>query len=564
MYSTAVATSSPVGSVAFAGNKVVVKFPFNPQMVQLIKNAPDGYEFNKPRRAWLLPVTADNLRFLTAIGFGDFSGEIGRLESPLRLLESTQMPEFKTKPYAHQERGLRLGLANEELFLGWEMGTGKTFTAIMTYLGRMNAGQVKRLLVICPKCVVISWVNEFQKHAGIEATTLVKTDDPELPTLPKPKRLARIKTAEILVMQYEGVIFTPELLLENWDMLILDESHYIKSYTAKRSKLIHKLAAGIRFKMLMTGTPVTSGPEDVFSQFYALDGGKTFGSSYYAFRARYFVNKGWGDIPDWQIRPGAIAELHQKITLKMDRVKKSECMDLPPKNYQVVYVDMTVEQARAYRQMEKEFMVEFQDRLGPDGKPSSVEVNYLITKMMKLNQITSGFIYDHDQEGREIVYRLESNRMKVLREQIEDKKKVIVWCLFRQDIHDVLAAFPEMNPVTTKEWKRFQADPSIRLIVGQVHAGGIGITLTEADFTVYYSQGYSLADRLQNEDRNHRIGTKSTVTYIDLVCPGTIDEDILTAIAEKREMAGALLGDESVAADVLHRMREKALGRATK
>jgi len=498
--------------VEFSGKSLRITFGYNPDLVSQIKAAPDGRRYNPKDRSWTLPLTGDNLRYLQALGAGDFSAEIQAIERPLD--GTPNQVSWPVTPYTHQIRGVDYLINNESVYLGWEMGLGKTLAAII------GTDFAQRVLIVCPRAVVRTWCSELAKYApGVEYAASVNE-----------KKKTKKDLGRVSIVHYNMLIHCPEISKATWDTVIIDEAHWIKKSSAKRSKILHKICASASRRVLMSGTPVTQGPEDIFSQWLALDGGLTFGTSFYIFRSKYFVDRG-RNFPDWQIRPGAADELHRKMGLRMDRKLKSECLDLPSKNYQTVYVDMTDEQAAAYKEMKRLLQVTL-------GNGDRIETNFAIVQLQKLNQITSGFIY---ADG--VTHRMKHNKMAVLREIIEGQKKAVVWCLFREDIRAILAEFPEMNPVEVSDWERFQSEPGCRLLVSQVHAGGLGITLTASQLVVYYSQGYSLADRLQNEDRTHRIGTTGMVTYIDLVCPGTIDEDILKILHGKKQIANVLTGD---------------------
>ncbi|MBW1784852.1 MAG: DEAD/DEAH box helicase [Deltaproteobacteria bacterium] len=502
-------------------------FPYNEEAKTMIKGCPDGRRWMERLKQWRVPVTIDNLKYLNNNGF-DF--DVSVLEQGLKIDPDLKILEPKTKPFKHQTHGLKLCLSNKEVFLMWEMGTGKSWIGV----NKVRHFLDKKILIICPKTVLSSWENEFKKHSDL-TPVVVKGS--------KKKRIEILENNNICLMNYDLLISLEELLLSiNFEFIILDESHFIKNQSAKRSKIVHKLCKKIEHKLLLTGTPITQGPADIFSQYLALDGGTTFGVSFYAFRGKYYIDKGYG-FPDWQLRDGVIGEIKDKMFLKGHRLKKTDCFDLPPKNYQKIDVEMATEQARIYRELEKEMYTLIGDE--------EITIQYLLSKLIKLNQVTSGFLYTTTDEVRKTI-RFNHNKLKVLGELIGDKPKAVVWCLFREDMEAITKAY---GGVGTDQWEDFQNDPSIRLMVGQVHAGGIGITLTAASFVVYYSQGYSLSDRLQSEDRTHRIGTTGTVTYVDLVCRRTIDEDILKILEAKRTVAGYITGD--IGTDLIQKMREE-------
>lgn len=533
----------PPVEYALQPGKIFIKFPFDRRFTEIIKQAPDGRTFKRRFKCWEFPATLDNLRFLqekTRIQGPDINKLINDLENPIKT-GSTNW-EFKTKPYAHQKTGFDLGTQNDAFFFMDDMGTGKTWMAIQIIDYRIRKGLAKKILILAPKTVLTTWESEFKKHSNLEPA-LIKGS--------KEKRERIMRESRICLMNYDlinsfnifsekGTLKGNRLIEFEFDMVILDESHYIKTMKAKRTKGIHKFIATIKYRILMTGTPITNGAEDIFSQYKALDDGSTFGPSFYAFRNRYFINTGFGNIQNWEVRPGCLDEIKKKMFSKARRVTKHECLDLPPKNYQRIDVDFTKDQERIYKELERKLYTEIEYQ----GTKQEIEIRFLMTKLMKLNQVTSGFVYQNiGKDQRRVGLPIPHHKIKILRELIEDKPKVVVWALFQYDLETLMREFQDMNPVRENRWQDFQENPDHRLLIGQVHSGGIGITLTAAEYVVYYSQGYSLTDRRQNEDRTHRAGTTGTVTYIDLAIPGTIEDDIIQALEKKRALSDYLTGD---------------------
>lgn len=520
------------------GDKLRVRMGYSPDAVELIKQVPDGRRWLKTEKVWELPCTADNILFLIRefrVDCPELNTLLEKLRAPLRDTDCGKI-ESKTIPYAHQKHGYNLGMNNPKCALFWSMGTGKTWVAINCLEKRIRDGQVKNALIICPKSVISSWQNEFEIHGTIK------------PNIIKSKKQI---PQGVCIVNYQLLIFIKEALMaQKWDMVIMDESTYIKSCHAQVTKFVWKLVKEIPFRMILTGTPVTQGCEDIFAQFMALDDGQTFGNSFFSFRNRYFVNRGFA-YPDWQLRPGALEQIRDKMKTRSHRITKEQCLDLPPKNYQVLEVEMLPAQAKAYKEIEKELLTVIDD--------TTITINYLMTKLIKLSQITSGFIR---HEGINI--ELKHDKLNTLLEILQDKPKAVIWCLFRRDIDVIMAALGndavEISGDTPLNKRAENIDSfqngNTRFLVGQIRAGGIGVTLTAANFVVYYSQGYSLNDRLQSEDRTHRIGTVGTVTYVDLVCPNTIDIEILKAIKDKKDVADYVTGDKDLAEIILNKFKK--------
>jgi len=524
--------------ITYQDSKLKIKMGYNPDKIDLIKQVPDGRKWDKRNRVWELPGTADNIEFLIRefrIDSPELAAKLAQLKSPLRDTDCGSVV-FKTDPYAHQKHGFNLGMNNSKCALFWSMGTGKTWVAINCLEKRIRDERVKNALIVCPKSVISSWQREFEIHGTIKPS-IIKSKKPIPPGA--------------CLVNYQLLIFIKEALMaQKWDMIILDESTYIKSTSAKVTKFVWKLVKEIPFRMILTGTPVTQGCEDLFAQFMALDDGQTFGNSFFTFRNRYFVNRGFA-YPDWQLKSGALELIREKMKTRSHRITKEQCLDLPPKNYQVLEVKMLPAQAKAYKEIEKELLTIIDD--------VTIAIPYLMTKLIRLSQITSGFIH-HD--GADI--ELKHDKLNTLLEILQDKPKAVIWCLFRHDINIIMTALGneavEISGNTTGEQRgenisRFQ-NGDARFLVGQIRAGGIGVTLTAANFVVYYSQGYSLIDRLQSEDRTHRIGTIGTVTYVDLVSPKTVDVEILKAIKAKKDVADYVTGDKDLGEIILNNFRK--------
>ena len=334
--------------------------------------------------------------------------------------------------------------------------------------------------------------------------------------------------------------------------MVVDESTTIKNRKANRTKAVIAAGEHFAYKRLLTGSPVTKSPMDLYSQCEFLDSRLLGFTSYYSFQGRYAVvqkrsmgHRSFQQIVGFQ----RMEELNEKLTSFSRRVLKRDCLDLPEKVYMRREVELTDEQKNLYRQMSKLALAQLQDG-------SLVSTNNVLTQIMRLQQICCGFIKNDDEELREV----KSNRLQELVNVCEETDgKVIIWASYVHDIEKIcemltkeygpnsFGAFYGATPQGERQEivDTFQdPDSEMRFFVGNSRTGGFGITLTEADTVIYYSNNYDLEIRLQSEDRAHRIGQKNNVTYIDLVCPKTIDEKILTALANKQNIADTVLGEE--------------------
>ena len=360
----------------------------------------------------------------------------------------------------------------------------------------------------------------------------------------------------ILVMNVEafsttkGVEFATRFLNSHRPLIAIDESTTIKNPKAKRTKNIIHLADLAKYRRVMTGSPVTKNPLDLFTQCYFLDPYLLGHESYYSFRMRYAIMK-TANISGRQIQLVSgfknLGELSDKLKPFSYRVLKEDCLDLPDKIYMKRNINLTPDQLKLYNQMKKEALASL------NGKVTST-VNAL-TQLMRLQQITCGHFTADDGSTQPI----KNNRITELMDVLEETEgKAIIWAHYQYDITNIIKEVTKVHgPGSIVDYygltpqderqgniKKFQSDPKCRFIVGTPATGGYGITLTAANTVIYYSNGYDLEKRLQSEDRAHRIGQQKSVTYVDLICDDTVDEKIVKSLRKKINIASEVLGEE--------------------
>jgi len=332
----------------------------------------------------------------------------------------------------------------------------------------------------------------------------------------------------------------------------IDESTTIKNPTAKRTKNILTLGNLAKYRRILTGSPVTKSPLDLFSQCKFLDPFHLGYDSYYAYRSRYahMLERNFGgrrvQIVGSYRRLGELADKLEKFSY---RVLKEDCLDLPPKVYTKRVVELSDEQKKAYSTMKEFALAELE-------KGGLVTAPTVMTQLLRLHQISCGHLTGEDGE----IQTFKNNRIKELMNILaETDGKVIIWANYRQDIRNIRQEIEKeygVDSVSTyfgdtpdKERqeivKRFQdPDNSLRFFVGNQQTAGYGLTLTAASTVVYYSNNYDLEKRIQSEDRAHRIGQTKSVTYIDLMTEKTVDEKIVKSLRNKIDIAAKVLGEE--------------------
>jgi len=468
--------------------------------------------------------------------------------------------KFKTKPYKHQMTALEKSWNKENFAYFMEMGTGKTKVLIDNLAMLYDKGKVDGALIIAPKGVVKTWYEqELPTHLPnhIENVTVLWQANITKKQQEKLETLYEIETAlHILIMNVEalstdkGVKFASKFLNSHKTLMAIDESTTIKNPSAKRTKNIIGLGKIAKYKRIMTGSPITKNPLDLYSQCEFLDPWLLDFTSYYAFRNRY------AEMKTMHLRGRSIqvvsefknlSELSETVKTFSDRVLKEDCLDLPPKNFTKRHIVLTHDQRKIYDQMKKAAMAIL------NGKVTSTMT--VLTQLMRLHQITCGHFTADDGTTQLIPNNRVTELMNVLS---ETEGKAIIWANYQRDVNQIIKNIvKEYGPGSVVDYygltpqedrqdniRKFQNDDKCRFIVGTPQTGGYGITLTQANTVVYYSNGYDLEKRLQSEDRAHRIGQKKTVTYVDLIAEDTVDEKIVKALRDKINIASEVLGEE--------------------
>ena len=469
--------------------------------------------------------------------------------------------KFKTKPFEHQLKALEESWDKENFAYFMEMGTGKSKVLLDNAAILYDKGEINGLLLIAPKGVYKNWYDsEIPVHLPdhIEKKVVLwKTTDKTVKQRKILNTLFETGTdLHILIMNVEtfstgdGAAFAAKFLSCHKAMIAIDESTTIKTPTSNRTKNILALRDSAKYRRILTGSPVTKSPLDLFSQCAFLDPWLLGHDSYYTFRSRYAnmrkieVNGRRIEIVTGYVNLG---ELSDKIKPFSNRILKEDCLDLPEKTFVKHYVELTKEQKTVYQQMKKEAVAFLEGKM-----QSSATV---MTQLMRLHQITCGHFTSDDGATQPI----ENNRIKEMMDVIEDMEgKAIIWAHYQYDITSIIKAIAEkygedsivdyygLTPQEERQpnIKRFQDDPKCRFIVGTPSTGGYGITLTAANTVIYYSNGYDLEKRLQSEDRAHRIGQKKSVTYVDINAEDTVDEKIVKALRKKINIASEVLGED--------------------
>ncbi len=509
---------------------------------------------------------------------------------------------FKVKPWIHQDETFETCKDRDFYGLFYEMGTGKTATAINIVRWKYAlAKRVLRTLILAPVAVVHQWAEEWYLFGG------ERYDEDEVHPVhgsTKQSKMNRIKAhkGHIFIINHDALKVVD---LFEWmfnfkpEIIIVDESHKFKNHSVKRTKKLHELVEGkffiekekmiagklrrrrllthrqdpINYRFILTGSPILNSPCDIWAQFKILNN-QIFNDNFVQFRGQYMINKNANapvDFPDWKPKPECYENLNNVIYQFADRVLKEDCLDLPPFMRIKSHVELTKEEKKHYGEMKVKFITFLEEELEENGPAMTAPI--AMVKGLRLTQILCGlFVSDEpDEKGNRDVTRIPTNRYKVLEDHLETitpQSKVIVWSVFADTYPDIHKAFKNVGlkyhfdpdrkkndryftQLTGKQSqkqkvaaiKALQDDPLCRGMLANQKAGGTGVNLTQASYSIYVTWDFSLEHHIQSEARNYRGGSDihEKITRIDLVVPNSIQDYMLDALHDKQDMSEAIL-----------------------
>ena len=469
--------------------------------------------------------------------------------------------KFKTKPYEHQLKALSMSWDKSYFAYFMEMGTGKSKVLLDNIAMLYDNGKINGVLIVAPKGVVKTW---YEQEIPTHLVDHIPCSPVLWQAMISQKQQRQLDTLfqtghdlHVLIMNVEafstkkGLEFAARFLRCHNTLFAIDESTTIKNPGAKRTKNICSLAPFAKYRRILTGSPVTKSPLDLYKQCDFLQKELLGHSSYYSFRTRYAVMKtanfGGRSV---QIVVGYrhLPELSDKLKPFSYRILKDDCLDLPEKTYMKRIIQLTDEQDKIYKQMKQQALAVLNGKM--------LTTKNVVTQLMRLQQITSGHFTSDDGE----IQIIKNNRIKELINILDEiSGKVVIWAHWRYDIQTIVEhlkkEYGDNSVVTyygdTSDADRQKAireiqnpDSKVRFIVGTPQTAGFGITLTGASTMVYYSNGYDLEKRQQSEARIDRIGQTKNMTYIDIICEKTVDERIVKALRRKINIATQIMGEE--------------------
>lgn len=537
-----------------------------------VKGVP-GSKWDSEKKAWIYPSlleTKQTLLILYQNGLIDADEKAlkqlseveeyaDRLETVKSIKEEQRVEidvPLKVELFQHQKRAYKIGITIPNVGLLMEQGTGKTLTSLAIAGHRHINREVNKLLIVAPLSTIHGWKEEIKNHVNfpVEIYDLTsvkkKKRDQMLHNMINTKARTPSPPLYIALINHQSAWrIYPEL--DDWDadMIIIDESQKIKSGRAKQSKALHKLGDQARYKAILSGTPVTQGPLDVWSQYRFLDV-NIFGRFYGKFKNEYAVMGGFKNYKVVGFRN--LEKLAKKAHSIAYRVRKEDTeIDLPPVVDQFLYTSIGKKAKAYYKEMEKDFKVTLEDNEG------DVKAPIVLTKLLRLQQIAGGFLQTEPEEGVKETVQVDNAKLNLLKELVEDmptNKKMVIFARFIPEVDAIKEELEALGrkvvtltggtPDRGAVIDQFTNDEETTIFVAQIQTGGVGINLQVADTAIFYSTNFSYGDYDQAKARVHRIGQKSdSVTYIHLLAENTVDEDIIAALKAKKDVADHLIDE---------------------
>lgn len=466
----------------------------------------------------------------------------------------------KAQLYKHQARAVNMAMIQFEAFnviadknfgfgLLFDMGCGKTLTAI-TIIGCLyQLKRVKRVLVVAPASVCAVWPKDFNTFADYDYRIAVLAGDKKkrLKNLAELESAALTDSLVVAVINYESV-WRPEIfkaLTEfDADIIVCDESQRIKTHNANQSKALHKLGDKARYKVILTGTPITNNMLDAYSQYRFLDS-SVFGTNFYTFKSRYAEMGGYQQhqVIGYKDKDGFIAKLHSVAY----RVTKEDALDLPEQTFEKRYVAFSTKDRKLYDEIRRQSVAELENE--------TITAQTVLTKLLRLQQLTGGFTRTDESER---VIQVNTSKLDALQDILEDYVledcgKLVIFARFTAEIGAIEKLLTKLKikyvsitgavPISERGAivSNFQTNKDTQVFIAQLQCAGLGITLTAAHVAVYFSLNFSYTDYAQSQARTHRIGQRLPCHYIHLLIEDSIDDKCLKALEGKEGIAQSLV-----------------------
>lgn len=587
-------------NITLENERFEVRFPYNELDLIKAKNIPDR-RWVKSKGAWVCRPTLANLEYLEE-AWSNSQWSAGALALAADIRKKQQRRDetlasksdgidtspldgvpFKYPPMAHQRTALMLGRDQSSFAYLMDQGTGKTKTLIDDAAHNWREDRIDVVLLFTINSVKTNWVIfDSMKDSNDDKDALETHMPPDVPyikgvwisqaagrTKREWKRFEMDLTEQVSARNKlvfiaanieslrlpRAIEFFENICVafQNKVMMVIDESTIIGTPGSKQTKAAHKLRKHCKMARILSGTPLVKSPLKAYSQFAFLDEDILGHSSYYSFRNHYAVMGGFENRQVLFYRN--LDEMSKKISSCSFRVLKEDCLDLPPKVYEKRRVEMSKTQLKAYNDMREEMLTENKDA-------GLVQAQIILTQMLRLQQITGGYLPKEGEDGVAvpIVSPRSNPKFQEVLSIIEEAgdQRVLIWTRFTKEIEDLVDLLNEQGHTTLPFYgalsdaeklsvrKRFASDDSLRCIVGNPAAGGLGIDeFKAASVVIYVSNSFDTEKRIQSEDRTHRIGSEihDQITYYDIICPNTVDVKIVQTMRKNVNISRAVMND---------------------
>ena len=535
-----------IGALRVHGGRIEVRLPFG--ATRSIREKMPGARWDPTARCWHVPATPFYARRVLASSFDwpdDTSFEdlhaIADAAPPPDERGIVAYPRGATRPWEHQRDGAAFCAARQASMLAWEMGTGKTKTIVDLIFGT----GVRNALIVAPKAVVGVWRHQIEVHAprGVRYVFAVAQGG-AAKTAANIRRAERLRRDGVLfvVVNYDIVFREPvhsALAEHQWDIVVADESHRIANPQTKSCKALCAISASAPRRVCLTGTPLRNGPLDIFGQAKFLDPG-IFGSHITPFRDRYGV---WRQFERFRKLVGyqRMDEFRAIYNLFTHTVRKSDVLDLPPVTHTMVPVSMPRDAIGKYRSMAEGYVAEFE--------AGEVLAQHAATKILRLQQIASGALYDGDAD---VTHRIHDAKRAALCEILAEApvdEPVVVFCRFRSCIAQAREAAAECDRAffevsgSRNDYEEWRGGSGGSVLAVQVQSGSEGLDLSRASLGVFFTAPFSLAQFEQACARLDRPGQTRPVSIYHLCASGTVDMKIYRALQDKKDVISEVTND---------------------
>lgn len=437
----------------------------------------------------------------------------------------------KRPPLSHQKEAIEKLLKNDKFILADDMGLGKTTS---TVIASLESGS-KRILIICPASLKLNWEREIRNYTdrSVYICEGKKYEDADF----------IITNYDILKNFHDPKDKDNSLILKsNFDLVVIDEAHYVSNAQAQRTKIIMDLTKDIKRLWLLTGTPMTSRPMNYYNILKLID--SPVSQNWMAYAIRYCNGYQFrvGNKKVWNVTGASnLEELRERTSRQILRRLKTDVLDLPEKIITPVYLRL---KSRLYEGLMGEYYDWYNNR-----QDESKSLSVQFTKLMKVRQVIA-------EEKIATTIELAENI-------IEQGKKVIIFSNFTEPLKKIHEHFGKksvyLDGSTTKPARqdavdKFQESDKIQVFCGNMKAAGVGLTLTAAEAVIMNDLSFVPADHAQAEDRAYRYGQKNNVSVFYPLFENTIEGVIYDILIHKKQIIGTVMGDDGTSADIVEQI----------